>query len=212
MKLVIGTRKWSSWSMRPWLVLKHAGQVFDEILVPLRAAEAEPTLEAYSPSALCPVLIDGDLTVWDSLAICEYLADILPAAQLWPAGLAARALGRAACAQMHSGFQSLRGECPMELAAPFQTMELTEATQVDVRRLVRLWRELRARFAGEGPFLLGSWSIADAFFTPVATRFRTYGVHLAEYGDGDGSAAAYGALLLEQPEFLEWERLAKAGE
>jgi glutathione S-transferase len=209
MKLVIGTRKWSSWSLRPWLALKRAGVAFDEIEVTLRQLDTAEKLAPYSPGGQCPVLIDGDFTVWDSLAICEYLADRLPEAALWPADIQARALGRAACALMHSGFQSLRGECPIDLAAPLQTMELTAATQADVRKIVRLWSDLRARFAAGGPFLLGAWSIADAYYTPVASRFRTYGVDLAAYGD-DGSCAAYGALLLEQPEFAAWERLALA--
>jgi len=210
MKLVIGTRKWSSWSMRPWLVMKRAGLAFEDILVALRQLDTAESLAAYSPSAQCPVLIDDDLSVWDSLAICEYVADRLPEAALWPADIKTRALGRAACAQMHSGFKSLRGECPMDLEAPPQTMELTEATQADVRAIVRLWSELRARHGADGPFLLGAWSIADAYYTPVATRFRTYGVDLAAYGD-EGTCAAYNALLLEQSEYLEWERLALAG-
>ena len=209
MKFVIGTRKWSTWSLRPWLVLKHAGAAFEEILVTLRTPQTEAILAPYSPNSLCPVLIDGDLTVWDSLAICEYLADRLPEAKLWPADIKARAVGRAACAQIHSGFQSLRGECSMDLSAPLQTMELTPATEDDVRKLVRLWREIHGRFGAGGPFLLGQWSIADAYWTPLATRFRTYGVDLALYGD-DGSCAAYGALLLSQPEFLEWEKAALA--
>jgi glutathione S-transferase len=207
MKLVIGTRKWSSWSLRPWLALKRTGAAFEDIEVPLRQLDTAQRLQPYSPSGQCPVLIDGDFTVWDSLAICEYLADRFPEAELWPDDLRARALGRAACGQMHSGFQSLRGECSMDLAAPLQTMELTPATQDDVRKIVRLWSQLRARFAADGPFLLGRWSIADAYYTPVASRFRTYGVDLAAYGD-DGACAAYSVLLLEQPEFLEWERLA----
>jgi glutathione S-transferase len=209
MQLVIGTRKWSSWSLRPWLALKRAGAPFDEIVVTLRQLDTAEKLAPYSPGGQCPVLIDGDLTVWDSLAICEYLADRFPKAALWPADIQARALGRAACAQMHSGFQSLRGECPMDLGAPLQTMELTEATQADVRKLVRLWRQLRARFASGGPFLLGPWSIADAYYTPVATRLRTYGADLEACGD-DGTGAAYSALLLQQPEFLEWEKAALA--
>ncbi len=209
MKLVIGTRKWSSWSMRPWLVLKRVGAGFDETLVTLRTPETSAALEPYSPSAQCPVLIDGDLSVWDSLAICEYLADRFPEARLWPADIKARALGRSACAQMHGAFQSLRGECSVDLAAPQVTMELTPATQEDVRKIVRLWRELRVRFGSKGPWLLGEWSIADAYYTAVATRFRTYGVDLAAHGD-DGTCADYAALLLQQPEYLEWERLALA--
>jgi glutathione S-transferase len=210
MKLVIGTRKWSTWSLRPWLALKRAGVTFEEILVALRRADTTANLAPYSPNSLCPVLIDGDLTVWDSLAICEYLADRLPEAALWPDDIQARALGRAACAQIHSGFQSLRGECSMDLSAPLQIMELTPATQDDVRKVVRLWSEIHGRFGGGGPFLLGQWSIADAYWTPLATRFRTYGVDLEAYGD-DGTCAAYGALLLSQPEFLAWEKAALAG-
>ena len=207
MQMVIGTRRWSSWSMRPWLVAKRAGLDFEDVLVTLRAPETAKTLETYSPSAQCPVWIDGDLAVWDSLAICEHLADRHPDKALWPRDPAARAQARSACAQMHGGFQSLRGECSMDLAAPLVTLELTEATQADVRKMVRLWRALKERFGGRGPFLLGAWSIADAYFTPIATRFRTYGVDPAQYGD-EGPAAAYCVLLLQQPEFLEWERLA----
>ena len=210
MQMVIGTRKWSSWSMRPWLAARRAGVPFDEITVTLRTPETAGILEPYSPGGQCPVLIDGDLTVWDSLAVCEYLAERFPDARLWPADLAARALGRSACAQMHDGFRSLRGECSMDLAAPIEALELTEATAADVRKIVRLWRALRARFGAGGPFLLGQWSIADAYYTPVATRLRTYAVDLALHGD-EGVCAGYAALLLQQPEFLEWERLALAG-
>lgn len=209
MQMVIGTRRWSTWSMRPWLVAKRAGLSFEEIRVPLRTPETAKTLEPYSPGGQCPVLIDGGLTVWDSLAICEYLAERSPGAGLWPADPEARAMGRSACAQMHGGFQSLRGECPMDLCAPIETLELTEATQADVRKMVRLWRALRQRHGAGGPFLLGGWSMVDAYFTPVATRLRTYTVDLAKHGD-EGFAAEYAALLLQQPEFLEWEGLARA--
>jgi len=209
MQMVIGTRKWSTWSMRPWLVARRAGLVFEDVVVPLRTLETSKALEPYSPAGQAPVLIDGALKVWDSLAICEHLADRHPDQALWPADPAARAVARSACAQMHGGFQSLRGECPMDLSAPIETLELTEATQGDVRKVVRLWRALKQGYGQGGPFLLGQWSIADAFFTPVATRFRTYNVDLSDYGD-DGPAAAWCALALQQPEFLEWERLALA--
>jgi glutathione S-transferase len=209
MQMVIGTRKWSSWSMRPWLVARHAGLDVEDILVALRTTETSATLKPYSPGEQCPVLIDGDVSVWDSLAICEYLADRYPQKALWPADPVARALGRSACAQMHSGFQSLRGECPVDLAAPIQTLELTEATASDVCKLVRLWRELLGRFGG--PWLLGAgWSIADAFYIPVATRLRTYGVDLAAHGDDAGVCAAYVDRCLNDADFLEWERLALA--
>ena len=209
MQMVIGTRKWSTWSMRPWLVAKRAGLAVEDIVVTLRTPETARALEPYSPSGQCPVLIDGALKVWDSLAICEYLADQHPDQGLWPRDPAARAAARSACAQMHGGFPSLRGECPMDLSAPIQTLELTEATQTDVRKVIRLWRTLKQGFGAGGPFLMGDWSIVDAYFTPVATRFRTYSIDLSDHGD-DGFAAPWCALALQQPEYLEWERLALA--
>jgi glutathione S-transferase len=207
MELVIGTKAWSTWSMRPWLAAKRAGAAFDETLVQLRQEDnaTEAAILPHSPSGLVPVLKDGDLVIGDSLAICEYLAEKHPG--LWPAGEAARALARAAAAEMHSGFASLRGECPMDLAAEPRVAELSAATQKDVRRIVALWSGMLRRFGG--PFLAGDWSIADAFYTPVATRFRTYGVRLSDYGDA-GEAAEYAARLLQQPEFLEWEAAARA--
>ena len=211
MELVIGTKKWSSWSLRPWLVLKRAGAQFTETLVTLREHDTtEASIRAAgSPNGLIPVLKDGDVTVWDSLAICEYLADMLPEANLWPTDPKARALGRAAAAEMHAGFHSLRGECSMDLSAPIRAVTLSDATHKDIRRVVELWSELRARFAEKGPFLLGEWSIADAFYTPVATRFRTYGVQLSDFGDR-GEAGLYCETLLETPEFKEWEAASLA--
>jgi glutathione S-transferase len=209
MRIVIGTQKWSSWSMRPWLVLKRTGQPFTETVVTLREhGTTEQAIQAAgSPSGLVPVLIDGAVTVWDSLAISEYLADKFPAANLWPADAATRALARAATAEMHAGFHSLRGECPMDLSAPVHAATLSEATHKDIRRIVALWTDLRGRFGGAGPFLMGDWSIADAFFTPVATRFRTYGVRLSDFGDG-GEAGRYAETLLETPEFKAWAAAA----
>ena len=209
MELVIGSKLWSSWSLRPWLALKRSGAPFTESLITLREPGTAEALAKRSPSGKAPVLIDGETTVWDSLAICEYLADKFPAAGLWPADPATRAVGRSAAAEMHSGFTSLRGECPMDLSLRQET-PLSEATHTDIRRIVRLWSDLRGRLAGEGPFLLGAWSIADAFYTPVATRFRSYGVHLSDFGDR-GEAGAYCELLLEQPDYLEWEAAALAG-
>jgi glutathione S-transferase len=204
MEILIGDKVWSSWSLRPWLALKRTGQPFTETLIRLRTDETNDNARAAgSPNGQVPVLKDGDATVWDSLAICESLADRFPAARLWPSDPARRALGRAAAAEMHAGFHSLRGECPMDLSLKTEA-ELSEATHIDIRRIVALWNDLRGRFAADGPFLLGGWSIADAFYTPVATRFRSYGVRLTDYGDA-GPAGAYGEVLLETPEFLEWE-------
>ena len=207
MEILIGDKNLSSWSMRPWLALKRTGAPFTETLIRLRS---EPTpaniLAAGSPSGLVPVLKDGGETIWDTLAICEYLAERYPAARLWPADPTARALARAATAEMHSGFPSLRGECPMDLALRVEA-DVSPATAKDIRRIVGLWSGLLDRFGG--PFLTGEWSIADAFFTPVATRFRTYGLRLTDFGD-QGVAGAYGARLLATPEFLEWETAALA--
>ena len=207
-ELVIGTRKWSSWSLRPWLALKRTGAAFTETVITLREAGVTEEIARYSPSGRVPVLRDGDLVIWDSLAICEYLADRFPQAALWPADLERRALGRAAAAEMHSGFPSLRGECPMDIGLR-TTVDLSEATGNDVRRIARLWNDLRGRYAADGPFLLGAWSIADAFYAPVATRFRSYGIKPSDYGD-TGAAGAYCEVLLETPEYLEWEKAALA--
>jgi glutathione S-transferase len=208
MELLIGDKVWSSWSMRPWLVLKRAGADFTETPIALRTEATDAKIRAAgSPSGLVPLLKDGDLVIWDSLAISEYVAEAFPAAGLWPTDRTAKALGRAASAEMHSGFHSLRGELSMDLAKRVVST-LVPATEADVRRVVELWLSLLRQFGG--PFLLGAtWTIADAFFTPVATRFRTYGVRLSDYGD-DGPAGAYGARLLEQPEYLEWEKDALA--
>jgi len=204
MELVIGDKAFSSWSMRPWLVMKHAGLAFTEVAVRLRLPTTEDEIAPLSPSGKVPALRDGELVVWDSLAICEHLADRFPEAGLWPADLAVRAVGRSAVAEMHSGFPSIRGELSMDLAAVPHVTEISDMTRHEIRRVVALWTDLRQRFGAGGPFLLGAWSIADAFFTPVATRFRTYGVRLSDFGDL-GPAGAYCELLLGQPELHAWE-------
>ncbi len=208
MELIIGTRKWSTWSLRPWLALKRTGAAFSETVITLREAGVTEEIAKHSPSGKVPVLRDGELLIWDSLAICEYLADKFPEAALWPAELEARALARAASAEMHSGFPSLRGECPMDIGLR-TVIDLAEATRDDIRRIVFLWNDLRGRYGAHGPFLLGQWSIADAFYTPVATRFRSYGVKPSDFGD-TGAAGAYVETLLTTPEFLEWEQAALA--
>ena len=205
MELVIGTKAWSTWSLRPWLVLKKVGAPFDEIVIQLRqgALKSEAEIKVHSPSGLVPFLKDGDVAIGDSLAICEYLAERFPGADLWPTDPVARAFARAAAAEMHSGFASLRGECPMDLAATPKDTELSEATHKDIRRIVTLWNGLLTRFGG--PWLGGAeWGIVDAFFTPVASRFRTYGVRLSDFGD-TGPAGQYCERLLETPDFLAWQ-------
>ena len=208
MELVIGDKAWSSWSMRPWLALRRAGLPFAERMVRLRRDDTRAAIRtAGSPSGQVPVLVTDDGTaICDSLAICEWAAERAPDARLWPADPTARALARAAAAEMHAGFPTLRGEFPMDLAARTPRSP-SGAAEVELRRLVELWLGLRGRFAADGPFLAGGWSIADAFYTPMATRLRTYAVDLADFGDG-GVATAYAGLLLRQPEFLAWEAAA----
>lgn len=206
MEIVVGTKKWSTWSLRPWLVMKRTGVAFTETLVPLREVETSTAeIRRHSPSGLVPVLKADGLVIWDSLAISEYLAERFPAANLWPADPAARAVARAVTAEMHSGFADLRRECPMDLGL-MTTMQPSEAVSANVRRIVEVWTGCLA--TSGGPFLFGDWSIADAFYTPVATRFRSYGLDLAAHGDTDGRAASYRDRLLSTPEFREWEAAA----
>ena len=208
MELIIGTKKWSTWSLRPWLVARRAGAPFTETLIELRQENnmTGAAIRPHSPSGLVPALKVDGVVIVDSLAICEVLAERFPQARLWPEDPIARALARSAACEMHAGFSSLRGECPMDLSAEPRAVELSEATHRDIRRIVELWGGLLRRYGG--PFLAGDWSIADAFYTPVATRFRTYGVKLSDFGD-DGVAGEYAARLLEQPEFLAWEADAR---
>ncbi|HLK23923.1 MAG TPA: glutathione S-transferase family protein [Caulobacteraceae bacterium] len=209
MEILIGDKLWSTWSMRAWLALKRSGEPFTETQIRLRRPQTQAeAVAAGSPTGHVPVLKDGDVTVWDSIAICEYLADRFPDRRLWPADLVARAVARSAAAEMHSGFPSLRGECPMDLSLSTKA-DLSEMTQIELRRIAALWNDLRTRFGAGGPFLFGAWSIADAFFTPVATRLRSYGIHLSDYGD-PGAGGAYAETLLETPEFREWEAAALA--
>ena len=208
MELVIGTRAWSSWSLRPWLALKRTGAPFTETLVELRRADTAAAIAREgSPSGRIPLLrTDEGEVVWDSLAICEWAADRFPAARLWPQDATARALARAVTAEMHAGFPALRAELSMDVHL-VEPRAPSSAVSAEVRRLVSMWTALRGRYGAGGPFLFGAWSIADAFYTPVATRLRTYDVDLAAHGDA-GEAADYVRTLLSTPEFLEWEAAA----
>ena len=209
MELVIGTKRWSSWSLRPWLALRKTGAAFTEVEIELRqAGTSTAAILAHSPSGKVPALKVGDLVIWDSLAICEYLAETFPEAGLWPVDPAARAQARAASAEMHSGFASLRGEFPMALDEAPHSRAPSEATAADLRRLSALFNQMLD--AHGGPFLAGPWSIADAFFTPVATRLRTYGLRLSDHGDA-GRGAEYVNRLLADPDFKAWEEAAVRG-
>ncbi len=206
LQLVIGNKNFSSWSLRPWLLLKQAGLPFREIPVRLRQADTNAQILAHSPSGKVPALIDGDLTVWDSLAICEYLAEkaSLNHVDLWPADPKARAEARSVSAEMHSGFAALRQQMSMEVAASRPGEGQTPEVLADIARIAALWTSCRERFAAAGPFLFGDFSVADAMYAPVAFRFHTYGVELPPL------AAAYRDTLLALPAMQEWAAGARA--
>ncbi len=208
-QLVIGNKNTSSWSLRPWIAMTHAGIPFTEINVNLRDADAKAQILRHSPSGKVPALLTGGDVVWDTLAILEYLAEMHPGAGLWPASPAARARARSVVAEMHSGFQPLREHCPMAILARRPSEQLFPQVEADVRRIVAIWRDCRSRFGAGGPFLFGAFTAADAMYAPVATRFRTYLPGLARYGDEGEVAQAYADALLSLPAFLEWENGAR---
>ena len=196
--LVIGNKNYSSWSLRPWLVLRQAGVDFDEIRVPLYRPDSAAALAPLSPSGLVPVLHDGDLKVWDSLAICEYLNERFPDCRLWPDDMAVRAIARAVSAEMHSGFIALRSAMSMNLRGYYPDEGRTPECVSDIDRILAIWTECRQRYGVGGDFLFGRFSIADAMYAPVVLRFQTYAVPL------EGSARAYADTLLALPALQEW--------
>jgi len=176
--LVVGSKRWSSWSLRAWLALKAAGVTFDEVVIQLRRPDTQTRIAEYSPSGRVPFLRDGEVSVWDSLAICEYVAEMLPGAYLWPQDREARAVARSVSAEMHSGFPAMREHLSMDVTRTIALPAIPEAARADIARVQRIWANCRSRFAQEGPFLFGPFTIADAMYAPVATRFRTYGIAL----------------------------------
>jgi glutathione S-transferase len=175
--LVIGNKNLSSWSMRPWVVLAAFQIPFQEIRVSLDKPDTSNNISRYTASGRVPVLLAGETTIWDSLAICEYLAEQFPDEHLWPRDVAARAMARSICAEMHSSFSSLRSTMPMNIKGSFPGAGRTPDTQADIGRISEIWEECLSRF-GRNEFLFGDFSIADAFFAPVVMRFKTYGVVL----------------------------------
>jgi glutathione S-transferase len=203
-RLVIGNKALSSWSLRPWLAMRHSDIPFREISIALRTPETRTEILGYSPSGHVPALLltDGQV-VWESLAILEYLAEAHPEAGLWPKAAAARAHARSVAAEMHAGFAALREHCPMHIGRRSPLPVLPEAVTADVRRIVALIGNCRRRFAVEGPLLFGTFTAADAMYAPVATRFATYVPDLRPYGD-DGTAASYVAAVLALPAMAAW--------
>jgi glutathione S-transferase len=203
LKIALANKNYSSWSLRAWLVLERTGAPFEERVIPLRQPATEAEIRSHSPSGRLPSLLDGSVVVWDSLAIAEYLAERFPSVRLWPADPVARAAARSACCEMHSGFTALRQALPMNLRRRRPGGFEAPGVLADAARISQLWLDLRRAFGAGGPFLFGEWGIADAFFTPVAARFRTYGVPLP------AEAAACRDALLDWPAFRRWEQEAE---
>ncbi len=198
--LVIGNKNYSSWSMRPWLALRAAGVPFNEVVIPLYTGEdSARRIREFTPSGKVPVLIDGDVTVWDSLAIIEYAAEKFPDAKLWPDDRAARAHARSVSAEMHSGFAALRNECGMNLHRPVRPKpSLSDDALANIRRIQSIWKECRTRYGQGGPYLFGAFSAADAMYAPVVHRFRTYVI------DADKVARDYMTAMQVHEAFKAW--------
>jgi glutathione S-transferase len=201
--LVIGSKEFSSWSLRPWILMREAGIPFDEVLIALRQPGTKAEIASHSRSGQVPVLKRGKQVIWDSLAIAEFLHDQHPEKHLWPADAEARAFGRSIAAEMHSGFRALRNNLSMVYSQRNLAADLTPEVEDNIRRIVALWREARSRFGAHGPFLLGAFSIADAMYAPVASRFTSYAVDLKHYGD-DGKADTWCKMMMSRPHMLDW--------
>jgi glutathione S-transferase len=195
--LVLGTKNYSSWSLRPWLLLRHLGLAFDERVIHFDTEEFATQVPRLSPSRRVPVLIHGELRVWESLAICEYASE-LAGGRGWPADPALRAEARALAAEMHAGFPALRAACPMNARARNRRVPMTPELERDIRRVTAIWDGCRRRQPADGPWLFGAYSAADAMYAPVALRFLTYGLPAA------GAAADYLRTVLADAELRRW--------
>ena len=200
--LVIANKNYSSWSLRPWLAMKAAGIEFDEVLIPLEQPETHARILEYSPTGKVPVLIDGDVSVWESLAIMEYLAEKFPQRSIWPERMNERALARAISAEMHAGFQALRRHYPMNVRKRIKDRGPTPEAAADVERIQSLWRNCLERSGG--PFLFGNFTAADAMYAPVVSRFETYEIKV------DNICRSYMDDVLTLPVFEKWYAAAEA--
>ncbi len=196
--LIIGNKNYSSWSMRPWLVLRQAGIDFKEVRIPLYQENSREQLLRWSPSGLVPALHHGQLRLWDSLAIAEYINEMFPEKNLWPRDRAPRAVARSISAEMHAGFSALRHNMPMNCRSTFPGKGLTTESRADIERITALWRQCRVDYGADGALLFGHFTIADAMYAPVTLRFKTYGVPL------DPVCAAYVDAVASLPAVVEW--------
>ena len=203
LQLVIGNKAYSSWSLRPWLLLRESGIAFDEIMIPLYQPDSPRKIRERSPSGRVPALIDGGTTLWDSLAICEYVAEKFPKAKGWPEDDRARAIARSVCAEMHSGFAAVRTELPMNLRGRRAGVTPSETARAEIDRIFEIWSDCRRQFGAGGDFLFGRFGIADAMYAPVVTRFATYGVALS------GAVRDYSEAIQALPSLKEWTQAAR---
>ena len=205
LKLVIGNKNYSSWSMRPWLALRANNIAFDEIFIPLYTGDADKErILSFTHSGKVPALIDGDVTIWDSLSIIEYVAERFPYAWLWPEDRARRAHARSIAAEMHSGFAALRNECGMNLHRPVGAIVLSADARANIARIQQIWIECGERYGKLGPFMFGSFGGADAMFAPVVHRFRTYAIEVAP------EARYFVDAMMALPAFQEWTKAGVA--
>lgn len=204
MQLIIGNKNYSSWSLRPWLLLSHHKLPFDEVRIPLDQDDTQATLAKYTDAGKVPVLLDGDLTVWDSLAICEYASERYLGGKGWPDDLRARAQARACCAEMHSGFTEIRRRLPMNCRATGRQVPMDAALNREIARIEQIWSTNRETISASGPWLFGEFSIADCMFAPVVFRFNTYGIKVSD------CASRYMELVLNHDAIQEWIRQAIA--
>jgi glutathione S-transferase len=200
--LVIGNKNYSSWSFRPWLAMAVAGIAFEEVVISLNADDFKARMSELSGSGKVPTLVDGDVHVWESLAILEYLAEKFPAARLWPADPAARAHARAVSSEMHAGFVPLRRACPMNMARPVKRLPLSEEARGNVRRIEAMWADCRSRFGSAGPFLFGEFGAADAMYAPVVARLHTYDIEVGP------PTRAYMGAVMALPAWSQWHAAA----
>lgn len=200
--LVIANKNYSSWSLRPWMAMTMVGLPFDESMILLDTPTAKKEIAEHSGAGRLPVLHHGKITVWETLAILEYLAETFPEKNLWPKSKAARAVARAISNEMHAGFTGLRNACPMNLRRPQKPVVLNDATNADVARIEQIWRECRKTYGKGGKFLFGKFCIADAMFAPVATRFETYAIPVAK------DTRAYMDAVMATKAFQTWKAAA----
>ncbi len=200
--LVIGNKNYSSWSLRPWMALTMAGIPFRETVIRLDTPETARQIAEHSKAGRVPVLNHGRLAIWESLAIMEYMAELFPEKNLWPKATSARAMARSVANEMHAGFGALRSACPMNLRRPRKPVPMSAAALRDVERIEAIWRECRTRFGKTGKFLFGKFSIADAMYAPVVTRFDTFAIPVAE------DTRCYMDTVMNTPAFQSWREAA----